>query len=911
MCTATANVVKMEIVSSVPSRLEDFVGFYGDPFVALQDDEDKPLEINKNREGKEPFWDCHSDENTVEAADEVNWTKYNPPAALKTAPNVTNAVLLEILQTSIGNVQARGDEDNQRREEEEKRREADTTVDQGGSSSISLMNAPYLPIIMTTGDPESSTCQPSEDNHNLKLFPELMGNSEGRSATGLIVLPFQPKKKSRFALARILQKIGEKEATRRPFRLGGNSSRMSMEGPLEDGSASSKSKKIHAIECVSCLDDFNSKDMVRVTCHSYCRECFERLITTAVQNEQQWPPKCCLNDIPFRTILRYVPKDLGRTYKDRAAEWKIPVSQRIYCNQPDCGLWVRPDHVNQGLCIARCSNAHWTCTTCRGPQHENSDCPQDRDLALTKALAADEGWQHCSKCQALVEHREACQHMTCRCGYEFCYVCNQKWRTCTCTMDQLNTIKAGAATRRQERQRREAEVESELQDALRQIEEFEREEALKAELLRQDMERQEEERRQRELEERVRLESLRRHEIEVKYQRLREMLDQTHDMQEVLVRYQHDKEKELASREASTSTTELEAKQQAEYLELTEMAARKLATKEQALATEYILRAIEEKKTEDAYLQVLKGFFAGKPASEARVEELIRELRMKMDKGWRAWLRWRKEEAEGYKMKVEEERTIREEIMYSVKKRHEESVEEGRRELEKRQAAELRWLTLVVAERVQLLARMETAEVEDGADGYSTPTSTTCREVSTMAGLPLNMTEQAHARWVNQQKADKLNFIKDVSYWLKLSLVASTLQIILFVSVAIMAPSEDHGLEDWLTLARGFRITAVMFYEIPFVYGKTMWFSICLQHRLSSHAIEFGSTMSLVQQFVLIWVVEPTMIQVWRAHQAEEPLLGQSTGALLATFVFVTAIVAMRKMVQRLRFLSELAVSLE
>ncbi|TID04867.1 putative E3 ubiquitin-protein ligase rbrA [Colletotrichum higginsianum] len=480
--------------------------------------------------------------------------------------------------------------------------------------------------------------------------------------------------------------MGEKEATRRPFRLGANSSKMSVEGPSEEGSASSKRKEIYPVECVSCLDDFNSKDMVKVTCHRYCRECFERLITTAVQNEQQWPPKCCLNDIPFRTILRYVPKDLGKTYKDRAAEWKIPISQRIYCNQPDCGLWVRPDH--------------------------------DRDLALTKALAADEGWQHCLKCQALVEHREACQHMTCRCGYEFCYVCNQKWRTCTCTMDQLNAIKAGAATRRQERQRREAEAESELQDALRQIEEFEREEALKAELLRQDMERQEEERRQRELEERVRLESLRRHQIEVKYQGLREMLDQIHDLQEVIVRYQHDKEKELASHEASTSMIELEAKQQAEYLEVTEMAAQKLATKEQALATEYILRVIEEKKTEDAYLQVLEGFFAGKPASEARVEELMRQLRKKMDKGWRAWVRWRKEEAAAYKMKVEEERTIREEIMYSVKKRHEESVEEGRRELGRRQAAELRWVTFVVAERAQLLARMETAEVEDGANGY-------------------------------------------------------------------------------------------------------------------------------------------------------------------------------------------------
>ena len=64
-------------------------------------------------------------------------------------------------------------------------------------------------------------------------------------------------------------------------------------------------------------------------------------------------------------------------------------------------------------------------------------------------------------------------------------------------MDQLNEVKAGAATRRARRIEREADADAELRDALRQIEEFEREEALKAELLRQEMERREEERRQR------------------------------------------------------------------------------------------------------------------------------------------------------------------------------------------------------------------------------------------------------------------------------------------------------------------------------------------------------------------------------------------------------------------------------
>ncbi|KDN65869.1 putative IBR domain-containing protein [Colletotrichum sublineola] len=628
--------------------------------------------------------------------------------------------------------------------------------------------------------------------------------------------------------------------------------------------------------------------MVKVICHSYCRDCFERLIATAVQNEQQWPPKCCLNEIPFRTILRYVNKDLGKTYKDRSSEWKIPVSERIHCNQPDCGLWIRPDHVNPGLGIARCANAHWTCTICRGPQHDNSDCPQDRDLALTNALAEEEGWQHCSQCRALVEHLAACQHMTCRCGYQFCYVCNQRWRTCACTMDQLNAVKTGAARRREERLRREEEAESELRDALRQIEEFEREEALKAELLRQETERQEEERRKCELEERVRFESLRRHEIEVKYRDLREMLDQVHDLQEVLVRYQHDKERELVSHEALTSTAELEARQQAERLELAETASRKLAAKEKALTNEYSLRVLEEKKTEDAYLGLLEDFFANNPTSEARVEELMQDFLKKMDKGWRTWGKWRNEKTALYKMKTEEERTIREEVMHSVKIRHEERVESERRELGRRQVAELRWLTLVVAERARLLVQMETAEIEDGIDSIglrlseaktssfssSDPALIAKNHVYDESKNTFRMADEgrivsSHVRQIDRQKAEDFRFILDVCCWFHIALIFTVLQIIFFVAFAVMAPAEGHALEDWLSFVRGLRTTAVLFYELLFMFRKTQWISICPRHRLPSHATEFGSTISLLQQLILIGTIEPEMIQLWHAHQLE------------------------------------------
>jgi hypothetical protein len=45
-----------------------------------------------------------------------------------------------------------------------------------------------------------------------------------------------------------------------------------------------------------------------------------------------------------------------------------------------------------------------------------------------------EGWQVCGNCSSLVELEQGCNHMTCRCGYEFCYVCARHWKQCECAL---------------------------------------------------------------------------------------------------------------------------------------------------------------------------------------------------------------------------------------------------------------------------------------------------------------------------------------------------------------------------------------------------------------------------------------------------------------------------------------------
>ncbi|RFU78792.1 hypothetical protein TARUN_3437 [Trichoderma arundinaceum] len=714
----TTSTVELHTLVSASLGPEDCIDYYENPYTALG----KLQDAWKGKGLESPVATDKPAEGDING---VDWYKYDPPTALRKTPNVTSQILLEIIFTSIENVKVRVDEEQRLKKEaaeEAARRTAEQKHNAKGKS-------PYLPVVVLI---EESPAKSS--NANAKITAASVKTLDS------IVSGGKGEKRRKFALRNIFQRNPEggessavgrtREALRRKLEMKILSVDPESADPktLEAIATFRKSKLFKnvdtkaLVECVSCLDDIPAKDTVKVPCHSYCRDCFVRLVSAAVQNEQQWPPKCCLNQIPFKTVLKNIQDDLKKKFHERASEWEIPVSERVYCHVPECGAWIKPGKISLAKRQARCERNHITCTICRGQAHGNNDCPQDQDLNLTNLLAEEEGWKHCFSCHALVEHKEACQHMTCRCGAQFCYVCGLLWRTCGCTMEQLHAIKEGAEARREQRLLDEQADAEELREILAQIEEFERQEAWRLEIERQEQERLELERWQAQVEERLRLEHMRRQEIETKYQQLREMLDELHELQQIMADSKQEEDAKDLVTEAELVKKQLEEKQQTEREESDSLVLVKLRAREDKYAKEYDARVTLERQLEEDYLAELRNFWKDKvDGGEERAEASMLPLRQRMDLAHRSWLRWRDDQLQHYRTKLEDERTMKEELMYSSKKRMDASYMDKETGLMKRIVAEKRWIQEVVLERERLLGEMEVQEREQDADSLFTP----------------------------------------------------------------------------------------------------------------------------------------------------------------------------------------------
>ncbi|GAW23835.1 hypothetical protein ANO14919_134120 [Xylariales sp. No.14919] len=181
--------------------------------------------------------------------------------------------------------------------------------------------------------------------------------------------------------------------------------------------------------CEACGERKHFAELSRAPCqHEYCRQCLSRLFRDAIIDESLFPPRCCKQPIPLDRSLLFLDANVVRQFRQKAVELSTP--NRTYCHNANCAAFIPPANCSDTTAV--CGECHRrTCTTCKGASH-GGDCPNDVQLQRVLQLAREQGWQRCQNCWGMVELNTGCNHMTCRCGFQFCYICGAQWKTCRC-----------------------------------------------------------------------------------------------------------------------------------------------------------------------------------------------------------------------------------------------------------------------------------------------------------------------------------------------------------------------------------------------------------------------------------------------------------------------------------------------
>ena len=201
------------------------------------------------------------------------------------------------------------------------------------------------------------------------------------------------------------------------------------------------------ILCEVCFCDVPLAEFVFIEdCgHGLCTECYAGYLESKVGDGPECVLTVCPNHtcnmiVPERLFKQLLPEERYQRYRSFLLKSFVDLStQAKWCPGRDCQMAVEYKHSMQvDLTCDSCSKAF--CFFCTRDAHLPIDCESlatwlDR---MSKGEDDSANWMKintkpCPKCKRPIEKNQGCNHMTCRCGYEFCYVCGGKYRGCACT----------------------------------------------------------------------------------------------------------------------------------------------------------------------------------------------------------------------------------------------------------------------------------------------------------------------------------------------------------------------------------------------------------------------------------------------------------------------------------------------
>ncbi|CAH8323392.1 unnamed protein product [Eruca vesicaria subsp. sativa] len=210
-------------------------------------------------------------------------------------------------------------------------------------------------------------------------------------------------------------------------------------------------------ECLICFNDIDPERMFSIgKCnHRFCFQCVKQHVEVKLLHGMipNCPHDKCKCEMVIDACGKLLTPKLGDMWKQRIKENAIPVTERVYCPYLRCSALMSKTKISESAKslqsaypasgVRRCVECRGLfCVDCKVPWHGKMSCTEYKKLhpnppaddVKLKSLASNKMWRQCGKCQHMIELSQGCNHITCRCGHEFCYNCGGGWnqKTGTC-----------------------------------------------------------------------------------------------------------------------------------------------------------------------------------------------------------------------------------------------------------------------------------------------------------------------------------------------------------------------------------------------------------------------------------------------------------------------------------------------
>jgi hypothetical protein len=177
--------------------------------------------------------------------------------------------------------------------------------------------------------------------------------------------------------------------------------------------------------------------------HTCCFSCIFQYVSTAVKEKRHRFPLVCpyfkcttvLTPEDGLVALAMIQDGAQSVYKEFKKRHTLATTDAMGCPNDQCGnvivLSGARDSRTQRVMCESCNVSF--CVSCRVKWHEALTCRQFQKLPLEQRYPDDAEfmklskrcrWQRCPSCHAMIDRVDGCNHMTCRCGQQFCYKCS-------------------------------------------------------------------------------------------------------------------------------------------------------------------------------------------------------------------------------------------------------------------------------------------------------------------------------------------------------------------------------------------------------------------------------------------------------------------------------------------------------